>query len=241
MERKKLVVRVAAGALALVTGVVMTGSLLKLNKDKSQELSLPEETVITSVTEVESSTTIPNPTTSMPEEKEFIVEYDEFTGYEDISIEEMNNNFKSNISKFDNNIKEKLTDVYTKLVKNIKSYDFYFRICGYPNCYSYINEKFVKPIGDLSFIKEIPENDPSYDELLSKYESSCYVPDENGIYVFDASFKDEEEIRLILAEEVVHSGQHVLDKFDGFGDYLILGEGEANIVAAMQKDTIISA
>ena len=111
-------------------------------------------------------------------------------------------------------------------------------LCGYPDKISLINEKFVKPLASLGFIKQIHEDDPNYNDLLYKYGSSCFVQEENGVYLFDMSFIDDYEMDLILAEEIVHASQNGITEIKGYGDFFMLSEGEANVIAALQKPFI---
>ena len=234
MNMKKLSFKIVICMfLAAVICIAIIVTIQSRHNNRAQE-STTSQPVVTTVTEATSATV----TTKPVEEKVFPVIYKAFDGYEKVSLEEMTARFEKYSSKFSYSIRKRLTRVYQALLENIESYQYYMTLCGYPDAISFIHEKYVKPLASLGFIKHIHEDDPNYNDLRGKYQSSCFVPEENGVYLIDESFIDDDEMDLIIAEEIVHAGQNALKETEGFGDYLMLDEGEANVITAMQKPFI---
>ena len=229
MKGKRIAVRVTVTALAFITGVVMSGEKININKEKSNTFEFSKEEIVSMNSDEQLNNSF---------EEKYVFEYDMYDNHKSITLDEMNKNFEDNISKFDKNTQEYINTIYKNLVSNINCYSTYINFCGYPEATAFINEKFVEPIYNLNFIKIIPQDDPNYYELIKKHHSSCYSPEENGIYIFKDKYLDEEEMKLIIGEEIIHSGQKALDKFNDYAEYLILGEGEANIISSMQKNSI---
>ena len=229
MKVNKKTVGVIACILVLVCAVAV-GLIFRHSKSVMNDPVDTEEVTSTTVSD-------PEPV-STPVEKTFPVFFEPFDGYEKVSPEEMDRRFKKNIARFDPYIRKCLTEVYDGLVKNIGRMKYYMTLCGFPDSVSYIYEQYVKPLETVGFIRHVKNGDPDFYDLRNKYDTSCFVPNENGIYVLQESYMDDYEMHLVLAEEVVHAGQDVHERFDGYGDYLILGEGEANTIAAMQMPMI---
>ena len=186
MKAGKTVVRILFCVLALALCIVLV-DVVKLGVSYHNNHQTTTATTAAAATQpaVPADTTVPD---TPPAEDGFEVSYKAYDGYETVSLEEMNKAFEKNASKYSRDIRERLTKIYHGLVNNIDLYRYYMTFSGFPDAITFINEKFVKPLGTLSFIKTIYHTDPDFYDYLNEYQSSCYVHDENGVYLLWESF-----------------------------------------------------
>ena len=216
--------RITSIGLATLMALTMAGCTL--NK-RNNENKVNNATVITTIANNYTKSNVvidePEPTTVV---QEVIVEE-----IPNISYEKLMENFNNSIEKYDSNLQEYLNKIFSIAYNNADELLSALSPLGFPSKEAFLNEKLVKPLAKLDFFRVVKEEDDDFDELRSKYQTSRYVKDENGIYVFVADWNQLEQVQVVL-EEIIHAGQdYLIDSDIDAAIFEILTEGEANLYA----------
>ncbi len=220
--------RITSIGLATIMALTMSGCSLNRNNNENKANNA---TIVTTMANTEYTTPNITPVETVTEpvqEETTTVVYEEVP---DITYDELMENFNKNIEKFDTNTQKYLTEVFTIAYDNSDEFLNVVSPLGFPSKEAFLNEKIVKSLGKIKFFRVITEVDDNYSELRSKYQTSRYIQEENGIYVFVTSWNQNEQVQVVL-EELIHAGQDsIIDSDLDYSTFEILTEGEANLYA----------
>ena len=217
-------IKITSLGLAAVMAVTMAGCTVSRDNDKNP---VNNETITSTTLEV----TSPNVTSPSEVTEAAEVKIPETPKVEvaNITYEELMNEFYASIEKFDDATQDYLKSIFSIAYSNADDLIDTLSPLGIPNKNVFFQEKIVKSLEKIDFFKVVLEETDEYEELREKYETSRYVMEENGIYMFVTGWNQSEQIQVAL-EEIIHAGQDNLIKANiDFATFEILTEGEANL------------
>lgn len=218
MNKRKNGVIITSVVLSTIIAISSVG--YSLNKKEPNNIS----TTIPSVTqEVEVDNNIINNSIEQILDNETLETY----SYEELMLQ-----LELNSSKFDNQTQNYLRNLVEIVYKNGKDLNSILNSISNFETSNFIMENIVKPLEKLNNIEIVSYDD--YDRLNELDYRTCYDEDKQEIRICNET-KDINYQRLL--EELMHTNQtdilsysengNILD----YADYLILGEGEANVIS----------
>ena len=147
------------------------------------------------------------------------------------SLDSILKELDDNTMKFSPEIRSYLTDLVKNAYNNYDNLASVLCESSLPDKCTFLEEKIINPLKNVDSIDIIANDDPSFYELKSKYDTSRWLEDEKKIIVFCDGY-NEDNYPQILMEEIIHSGQEKLNTAKlGYSEYCIFAEGEANSYA----------
>lgn len=217
-------IRITSLFLSVVTVVTMGGCVIK--KDQSKE-----NIGIVPLTSVSMSNEENNYKSQINNQNE---NNDKYIEVNDPTYDELLELLNENTKHLDSNIQKDLEEMLEIAYSNKDSIDQVLPLFGFSTTANILKDKIVEPLKEISFIDVTHSDDEDYYDKISKYGTSCYDEEENGIHIFCDEF-NENNLLQILLEEIIHSGQHYDSKKQdlGLSYYYLFGEGEANLLSWM--------
>lgn len=173
--------------------------------------------------------------------RKYPVSFEKYKKNDIISNEELIDSFNNNVAHFDKETQTLLRKNLDEMMKNGDKLSSVLRACGFPDANVAINENFVKPLKNIKFIYFYGSGDAERDKKAMESGTSFFSDEDQGIYVYFPFSQKETEIRKMLKEECIHGSQdNIVNHNLGYEDYLIFGEGKANLFSWVLTDGCVN-